>query len=183
MGITTELKESWEDLDTPIEFEGSSWLKKGKLRIVIIFEDKSHAEYFKKFGQSYFFTVKKRRYIIVSSCILRGKYNTLMYYYNNPYPINFIYENTQIKAIDLYEKDMKKYLPEDIKHALANTMVDGEVLRAAFDSNFLQNMYYQRKITFKVVLIILIVVFVVVLVILQLTGTVDVIGAFTNGGK
>jgi hypothetical protein len=183
MGITEEIKQSWEDLDQPVDIESSSsWLKKGKIRIIIISEDKSYNEYYKKFGQSYFFMIKKRRYLIIPSCILRGKNNTLVYYFNNPFPVNFIYENTQMTALDLYDKDMKKLLPEDIKLSLANTMIDGEVLRAAFDSNFLQNMYYQKKLSFKVIIIIVIVVFIIILIILQITGVVDVIGMLTGGG-
>lgn len=181
MGVTTQLKESWQDMEQPLEFEGYSFLKKGKLRIIIIFEDGSSKDYFQRFGQSYFFTIKKRKYLIVPDAIVKGKNATLIYYFNNPFPVKFIYENTQMSAIELYDKDMRDKMPIALKTMLANTMIDGEVLRAAFDSNFLQNMYYQRKITMKAIIIIVLVVFVIILVILQLTGVVDIMGALQSG--
>lgn len=181
MAITDQIKESAEDLDQPISSEGLNLFKKGKFRIIMIYEDLSIKEYYRKFSISYFITIKKRKYLVIPKCILRGKFSTIIYYFNNPFPIAFDHQTTQMSALDLYNDDTKKLLPENIQSALGVTMIDSEVLRSAFDSNWLQNMYYQKKVTWKALLIIFIVVFVVILIILQVTGVVDVFGALSGG--
>lgn len=177
------LQEAWRDLDEPLELpeSASAVRKKGKLKVTIIFEDGSYKEYYKKLGVAYFFTIKKRKYLVLPECIMRGKNPSIIYYFNNPWPLKFEHSISNFKAIDLYEKEIKDILPADIKIFLMNAYIDAEVLQSAFTSNWLKAMYAKPGLTTKAIIIIMVVIVVIVLIVLQVTGAVDVIGFFRGG--
>ena len=172
------IKESLDDLDQPINLDETnvSFLKKNKIRVIIRYEDGSHATYYAKLGSSYYITIKKRKYLIIPKCFSKGKNPTIEYYFNNPFPIEFSYESSKITPFELWQDPEKKIIPEDIKTSLASICVDSETLQNAFNSNWLKSMYAKPGLTTKSLLIIGGAIFIAILVILQVTGVVDVIG-------
>jgi len=181
------ISEQLENVDTPLglsRFKIFSWLfKQGKVRVYIINEDNSYKEYFKKFPKSYCFVIKKRAYLFLSRCLLKGKYPTITYYYNNPYPIEFKYEISQLTALDLRTSEQQNKLSDEQKSIYVNTPMDSETLNLAFTSKVMGAIYGQSGFTTKHLIIILVVVAVIVLVFLQVFGVVDVMGMISGAGK
>jgi len=172
-----------EDLDSPvIDSESIGYFKKGKTKIILFFEDGSHKEYFMNLGQAYFFTISKANYLIVPRCISRGKTPTIMYYFNNPLPILFDYSYTSLSSLSLRTKEEILNLKESEKIILANTFIDAQAIKSAFDSRLLNSLYATNKLTVRSLIIILVVVTIISLILLQVFGVVDVIGMFTDAG-
>lgn len=179
-----EIKTAIKDLESPVPIPSGAlnFFKKGKIRCVFHYEDGSYHEVYKKFKKSYFIEYKNKLYQVVPKCISRGKYPMIQWYYNNPAPILPKYQSTKLTAEKLHQrKNEGEEIPEKEKTYIANTYIDAEALHSAFSSNMLKGLYSSNKLSAKSLIIIAIVGFVMLLIILQLTGTVDVIGAFTTG--
>ena len=178
---SSTFKKYTEDLDEPMKFwESWEFLKKGRVRLIIIFEDQSYKEYYRKLKENYAFTVKDKKYFILPKCILLGKNPTLTYYYNNPMPIKYAYVHSKISAENFVpEKDFAK-LDDKEKRMLAMTVLDAEAINTAFSSNLVNKMYAENKLTVKAFIIILVVVFVIILIILHFTGVIDLYGLLTG---
>lgn len=174
-----------EDLDQPIGIKSEylkKYVKKGKIKVIIINEDNSCTEYFVKLGEAYFLTIKDRKYILVSDCIIYGDNPTLMYYYNNPLPIHFKHRISKLKAIDLIEEGKRGLLTPEKLNILSEIVHDSETLQVAFNSTVLKNLYSENTNFFSTrsFLYIAGAIVVIILVILQVTGRVDVLGQLTK---
>lgn len=176
------IKSALGDLDEPITWEESnvSFLKKNKLRVVLRYEDSSHKDFYVKLGVSYFITIKKRKYVIIPECISNGKNPTIEYYFNNPFPIGFVYEISKVTPEQLWNDPDMSLVPKDIIPILTDVKVDSETLQSAFNSNWLKAMYAKPGLTTRSLLLIGGGILIVVLVVLQLTGVVDVVGWVTG---
>lgn len=172
-----------EDIKKPLELSDSwSFLKNGKARIIMIYEDHSFAEYFKKLKEDYVVTIKEKKYVLVPEAVITGKYNTFVYYYNNPFPLKFKFEKTKLTAQAMYDHDTFITLPQELQTTLTETYLDSKALHVAFSSNLINKMYSENKMSTMNWLIILGAVLIVILVILQVTGTVDVMGMLSGAG-
>jgi len=159
--ITTQL----EELDKPIESSLFDIFKGNKLICRIIYEDGSYKDFSKKFGDSYKVTIKGRDYFVIPKCIMRGKRPTISWFFNNPRPINFEYKNDPIK---------RKLIIGEQK---VEVTLDSESLNQIFNTNILKSMYANKPfMTGKVFVTVMVLLGVLILVVLQLTGTVDIIG-------
>lgn len=180
--MKADLIEAWNDLDEPIEIPEnvSRFRKKGKLKVVIHFEDGSYKEHYVKLSSDYYITIKKKKYLLVPKAIERGKQPCVHYYFNNPWAIMFTYVPTTLKASELWSKMLKDQVPKELLETLAQVSVDSGVLHQAIESNWLKSMYAKPGITTKAILLIIGSIIVAILVVLQITGVVDVIGWFTG---
>lgn len=183
MGIAHDLMKNKGTLELPAAANPKRLLnrfKKGKLRIVIHFEDNTTEDYYKSLGESYFFTINKRKYIIVSKCIIIGKGYTpeIHYYFNNPCPIFFEFRYTDLAVKELIEperlEEMETKNPETF-YIINKTVVDSEALNSAFNSKFLNGIYAiaEQKIRDWFDWRILIGVGIVLVMILHFTGVID----------
>ncbi len=170
------LTTSSKDLDTPVESGFFDMFHKNKLQCRIFYEDGSYADFFKKFGDSYVINIKKRKYVVIPSCIVKGKSPYIAWYFNNPIPITHAYVKSKITALDMTDKETRETLSEGHKKILADVNIDAESLNAVFNNRLIQGLYATGGLTFKAWLIIGIFAFIVILVILQLTGVVDIWG-------
>lgn len=173
-------------LEAPVEIsenEGAGYFKKGKYRILIIYEDSSFKEFWIKIKESYIIKIKGKAYIVVPRCILRGTHSTLLYYYNNPNPIYLKFSHSELTASKFYSEEHLSELSKEQKEIFAKTYIDAEALQVGFSSKMISNLYKENVLTVKMMLLIMGGVFIVILVILQLTGTVDVMGFFSGAGK
>ncbi len=169
-----------ESLEQPLNVN-LDFMKWGKIRCVIIFEDGSQKDFYKKLTDPYFVEIKNRYYLIIPKAIIRGKPSTITWYWNNPFPLFFEYERSKLTGMDLYEANDEKLkevlaLSEIEKLTLTNVKIDSESLKAVFSNKFFRGLYGSEGLVTKNFIIILIVVVVVVLIILQVTGVVDVAG-------
>lgn len=170
--VSKKIKNLVGNLEEPLpEFSGEwHWFKKGKIRIILIYEDRSYQEHFIKFKENYKFSIKQSTYIIVPECFIRGKYSTLLYFFNNPFPINmkykYAYNNTK-----------------DLNSIETEINIDGNILKSAFDTNIVNKMYANDRMTTKNFVIIAGIILVFVLVILHATGVIDVYGFITGTTK
>ncbi len=171
-----EFSSAIQELDEPIESGMFDYFRKGKLQCRIIYEDGSYSDFLKKFSASYIIVIKKRNYLVVPSCIIKGKNNSITWYFNNPMPINYIYEQSKMTALQLMSKEKAKNLTDEDKSILIKTTMDSEGLYSVFNTKLLQGLYPTGGMTGKQMLIYAGAVLIVILIILQLTGTVDVIG-------
>jgi len=174
--IKEELAQGLTDLDSPIESGIFDFIKKNKMICRIIYEDGSYKDFDKKFNKSYIITIKKRDYLVVPKCILRGKRPTIMWFFNNPMPINPEYIPSKLNALTFTEKKKKDLLSDEESEILAKTSLDAEGLHSIFNTKLIKGLYDQGGMSGKSIIIIMIVAVVVVLIILQLTGVVDVVG-------
>lgn len=176
------ISEQLKELESPISTQ-TNWLKSRKIRLIIINEDYSFKEFFCNYPNSYTFELKNKSYVLVPKAIIRGKYPTLIYFYNNPYPIQFIFQYSKLTAYDLRTEDQKSYLSEHQKTILQNTLLDAETINLAFNTRIMRGLYAENKFTAKNLIIILIVVSVIILIFLQVFGVVDVWGLITGGAS
>jgi len=178
------LKEEMQGLDDPIELpeKAAKLWKKGKLKVIIHYEDKSLTEHFIKLKNDYYITIKKRNYMVLESCIIRGKHPEIHYYFNNPWPIDFKHQASPLKASEHWSDDFLQRLGPGYKETLAQVKVDSSTQQAAINSDFLKSMYARQGITTKQLLIIAGVIIFIILVLLQVTGVVDVMGWLTGSG-
>ena len=169
------------DLDQPVIIGKVGWFKGGTLRVLVINEDKSYREHFVRFPKSYVIKIINKSYLFVPKCVIRGKHPTIVYYFNNPFPIDYEFQISTLKAIDLYSEDQKALLDDDVKVYLAKVSVDADIITLGFDNRFMAGMYGQGGLSVKVWLIIMGVVVVLILLFLQLTGKIDIIGSLNSG--
>lgn len=176
------IDDSIKGLDEPFDSSGlTAFLKKGKMLCRIIYEDTSYIDYYKKFSASYIVTIKNKDYLVVPKCFLRGKFNCMIWYFNNPLPINFEYVQSKVTALSLLDEKKLKALTDEQRTILAKTTMDGEGLHSIFNTKLIKGLYpVDSMFTGKMLLIYGVVIFVVILVILQITGTVDVLGEFNK---
>lgn len=176
--MKSDLMQAWKDADQPITIPEnvSNIKKKGKLRVTLHYEDGSYKDFYLKLKSDYYITIKKKKYIIIPNCIERGKQPTIHYYYNNPWPIQFMHTKSNLSALEFWSKEMRDLMPEDVKQTLALVTIDAGVLHAAVESDWLKSMYARAGITTKVILLIIGAIVVVILILLQVTGTVDILG-------
>ncbi len=119
--------------------------------------------------------------MLTPECIVNGKIPFVIWYYNNPMPLYFGYQRSKFTAKDMLTANEYAKLPDIKKKILATTILDGSGLSAVFNTNLLQGLYSNEDFwTMKNIIIISIVALVIVLVILQLTGTVDILGELNN---
>lgn len=178
-----EVKDQIKELDHPVTTSGWNPFKWGNLRVLIINEDLSFKEYSVKFPESYVIDIKKKYYIVVPKCVIRGSSPTLIYYYNNPFPIEFIFQRSTLTPLDFVPEEKLKVMADSQKTILSNVLMDATGLKLAFDSEIIRGMYEKKGVTFKAVLIIIVVIFIIVLVMLQVFGVVDVMGFLTGQTK
>lgn len=171
------IKEHIQELDSPLPETSKGFFRKGKIQIIIIYPDLTYRVYFRKIKDSYTIKIKNMQYMLLPKCFIKSKKLTIMYYFNNPNPISFNYSHSKISSIDFYNSDEKTKLSQSMKGTLTDVFIDAKAIDSAFSSNLINKMYAQNQfLTAKNLLIMGVIGIVVVLVILQLTGTVDVIG-------
>lgn len=175
--------ETTKDLDQPINTGLFEYFKKGKLQCRIIYEDGSYIDYYKKFSKAYIITIKKRQYLVVPNCILKGKRSMITWFFNNPFPINFAYQPSKLKALDFVHTDKLKTMSKESKSILAKVDIDSESMNAMFNTTLIKGLYDKPGMTMKSFIIILIIIFIIILVMLQLTGQIDIMGALTGAAK
>jgi len=173
-----------DNLETPVEWgeTRTGFFKKGKIKIVIHYEDGSYLEYWRKNKEDYTISINKRKYLLLAVAIEQGTNPSIHYYFNNPAPIIFKYQSSKISAINMYEKDDIQTMSKGLKHSLATTFLDSSTLHSALTSNLLTKMFSNQGLTLKGWLILMGGTLIIILVVLQLTGVVDVIGMISGGG-
>lgn len=144
-----------------------------KLRVIIIYPDGSYKEGYKPLNSSYKITVDNKVYQVVPKCIIRGKYPLICYFYNNPAPIypkyqkpSYIPKNKSFNAITKIE-----------------TRLDGEMLETLINSNVVNKMYKETRMTVKQFLILAGSSLVIILILLHVFGVIDLselFGAITS---
>jgi len=173
---------SMETLEEPtFDPDKLNFFEKGKIRVIIYYEDGSHKVYMLRLSKSYFFEINKSYYLIVPRCISRGNKPTISYYFNNPAPIEIGYQKSSLKADSFRNKKELDQLAEDQKTLLVNTYIDAEALKSAMTSRLLQGLYKDSKLSLGALMLIVGAVLLVILILLHVTGTVDVV-AFITGG-
>lgn len=172
--------EAYRGLDETLPEIETGWFKKGKVKVIIIYEDLSYKAYYKKFKNDYVFTIKKKKYMIIPDRLIIGKNPMIIYYFNNPMPIKFMFEYSKITADKLRSKAQLGQLKDYERENLAKITIDAEALNSAINSNLISKMYGTSGLTAKSLIIILVVVAVIVLIFLQVFGVVDVIGMLSG---
>jgi hypothetical protein len=162
-----------KDLDVPIVTEEKAFWKKGKIRIIIIFEDQSFVTYFRKAPGSYTFSIKKRFYFYSPIAVLKGDPPTVIYAFNNPMPFFLCFELSQMNGLDIRTVNQINKLSPEQQVTLKHTRIDSEAVQLGFNTRVFRGLYGVSGITAKVILIILGAVLVVVLIILQVTCKAD----------
>lgn len=185
MPLKSAITKQLDELDHPLPTQGGKgWFKKGKLRVIVINEDYSFREFFCRYPESYTIELKKKTYVVVPKAIIRGKFPTIMYYYNNPFPIGYDFQYSKVTALDLRDDpEQVKKMTEEQKTLLANVDIDAETINLAFNTRVMRGLYSNSFITPKFIIIVAIIFIVVVLLVLQLTGVVDVWGLLTGSAK
>lgn len=168
------LREYVDELDTPIEYEKTGLFKRNKFRLIIINEDQSCRDYFKKFPLSYLFKVKKKAYVLVPKAVIKGKNPTLVYFYNNPWPLFLKFEYSKVTALDMYHSEKQKQLSEEQKVMLKNIVLDSDSISAALNSRFLQGLYQKPGLSAKWIILIFLVIGVMVLIFLHAFGVINI---------
>lgn len=166
-------KEFSRDLDAPIPWEEKGYFKKGKVRVIIVNEDLSGSVYFRKFPKTHVYEIKQRYYFFVSKCVLNLDFPTIVYFYNNPKPLFFQFQKSDLQASSLYNAEQLLKLPEGERFLLAETFLDAESVKLLGNALYMRGLLPAGWLTWKVLLIILAVLFVMVLVILQVTCKAD----------
>jgi hypothetical protein len=139
----------------------------------LIYEDLSFAEHFKKLNEDYFITIKNKKYVVVPKCFIFGKYNTIMYYYNNPFPIGFEYKISKLSSLDFYDDTVIKKLSQQQRDDLSEVVIDAKTIDVAMNSNLVNKMYSEGKMTTFNYILIIGAVLVVVLILLHVFGVID----------
>jgi hypothetical protein len=163
-----------KDLDTPIKLPDSwHFLRKGKIRIIIIFEDGSHKDYYRKLKNDYFFDIKKKAYLIVPECMSVGKNPTCIYPYNNPLPYNLKFQRSKLTGIKpQLDKKMLNLRIESGQDA--EIYLDSKALKVGFTSNLVNKMYQEGFWTMKNIIVFVIVLAIIIIVILHFTGVINI---------
>jgi len=165
-----------KDIDEPLPISDNIGIfRKGKIQVIIVYEDKTYNTYYVKNKENYMVTIKKKKYLLITDCVIHGRNPTLIYYYNNPMPIKLKWEKSALKSMDI-----SKITRKDTDMNIPDISIDADMINVAFNSNLVNKMYHENRLTTKNLIIILVVVTVIILVILQVTGVVDVMG-FISG--
>jgi hypothetical protein len=148
-------------------------LKEGKVRIILIYEDISHKEFYLPINKDYRFVINDKTYMLLPDCIITGKNPLIIYFYNNPMPLRLKYKYTKLTAINFYSKDKKSNLSALELKELENTPIDATALNVLTTSKIINEMFNSGGIKFnwKYILIGFVVVCVVVLGYLHFSGT------------
>lgn len=169
------------DLDEPVIIgKGGGMFSKGGLRVIIIGEDNSAVEHFIKWPKAYVIEILNKSYFLLPRCVLRMKDPTIIYYFNNPFPVEFVFQHSNVSALDLYDGPSKAILDEEIKTYLASVFIDSDVVQLGFNNRFMKGIYGYSGLTMKNWLFIGGAILVSILLLLQLSGKVDVIGNLTG---
>lgn len=171
------------DLNAEISVKDSfvhRYLSKGPITVFIIYEDSSFKKYKLKLKDAYFFTIRGKKYNIVSKAFLFAPEPMVMYYFNNPMPLFFQHTISQLTAKAFRDPQEFEKLPLEEQVVLSKIILDSTGIDAAFSSSLMKSFYAENKFTTKSLIIIAVVVLVVVLLGLQLTGTVDVMGQISR---
>lgn len=165
------------NIDGPVDFNtGLDFIKKGKVRVVIIYEDRSYKEYFVKLKADYAFTIKNKKYIIYPESIVFGKHRTIYYYFNNPLPMHFAWQKSKLTAADLRSQETLDTYKKDVQDRLASIPVDGSMVHQMVENQVLKHLYDQNSMNARGYIMVAGAVLIGILVVLQVTGTVDVMG-------
>jgi len=167
-------------IDEPLESGIFDIFKRGKIQCRIIYEDGSFKDFYKKFKQAYCLTIKGRTYFVIPKCIMRGRIPSITWFFNNPMPINFAYQQSTVTALELIEPSKLIKCTDEQREVYANIKIDAEGLQSVFTTKLMKGLYDTGGVTAKNVIIILIVVTVIILVILQLTGYIDLQGIISG---
>lgn len=180
-GLIEDLKQGVEDLERPVKTGMFDFIKAGKVRCVIIYEDGSFSEFYKKFSTSYTIEIKGRKYFVNPKCFLKGKRTTMIWFFNNPMPLSLDYQPSKLKAIDLMSKEKVGRLSDEQKQIYAKVSIDSEGLNSLFNTRLMKGLYDEGGwLTGKMILIFVIVGIILMLVVLQLTGVVDIMAFFNK---
>jgi len=174
MSSKSLLNEYTQGIDEPIQSGLFDVFKKGKLQCRIIYEDGTYSDYYKKFSKTYVITIKKRDYLVIPNCILKGKRSFICWFINNPMPINFAYQQSRLTAKELIEPEKLKKLNDENKQVLANIKIDAEGMHSLFNTRLMQGLYAREGMTMKTLIILLVVIAVIIVVLLQVTGYIDI---------
>lgn len=166
------------DLEEPVIIgKTGGWFSKGALRVIIIGEDFSAYEHFVKWPKSYVIEILNKSYFLVPKTVLRMKSPTVIYYYNNPFPIGWNFQYSEVTALDLYSGEARDQLPDEMVTYLANIIIDSDTVQLGFNNKFMSGIYNQQTgLSLKNWAFIVGGVLVTVLLFLQLSGKVDIIG-------
>lgn len=176
-GETIGLKENLEkELDQPIIIGKKGGFFSKDLRVIIIYEDGSGQEFFMKWPRRSILTIKDMSYFILPRAVIRMKKPTLMFFYNNPMPIQLRYEASKLTALDLYSDEGEKLLDVEIKTILGNVTIDSEIVNNGFDNTFMRGLYNQGQTPLRTYIYIIGAIIIGIMVLLQATGKVDIIG-------
>lgn len=174
------LKGALEGLDEPFSTtDDYKWykfwkIKKNKLRVILVNEDGTFQEFFKKKPDSYTVDIKKKSYVVVPKAIIQGVFPTMIYFYNNPFPVWLEFQKSNIAALDLRSPDQLAKLKEEDKVTLANIGLDAESINLAFNTRVMRGLYSGGGITPKAIIIILVVIAVLLIIFLHIFGVIDV---------
>jgi hypothetical protein len=165
-----------KDLDKPLLIEEKGLVKPSKIRLIIINEDKTGKEFYRKYPKSYYFVVKKKVYFFVSKAVLNLNFPTVIYCYNNPFPVFIDYKITELDGKTVRSQAQFDALDDKEKMLASNFVIDGRTVQAAFDSDWMVGLFEKPSFNAKVLLIILAAVVLAVLIVLQLMCKIDVLG-------
>jgi hypothetical protein len=171
-------KDMTQGMDEPLELEPKGIFRKGKIRVIIIYEDQSGKVYFRGSPKSYEIVIKGKSYLYVPLAILKLEYPTIIYFYNNPLPVWCKFEYSKVSSLDFYEPELVNQIPANKRVILKNILMDSESVNLGFNARFLQGLYARKGISIKALIILVIVIFVVIIIILQLTGKIDIFHMF-----
>ncbi len=173
--IIKKVKELSEDLDKPAEIKFEGFFKRGKYRIIIVYEDNSYKEFFVKIKAPYIMKVKGRDYLINPKCIVKGKNPMLIYYFNNPFPVMLEYRQSKLTALDMADPKFVNKLNQTEKENLAMIKIDTEGIHSAFSSNLIKRLYEEKGfLTVRNIIIIAVVFLIISVIILHATGVIDI---------
>ena len=179
------ISDIFSDAGNPIELDDkTSLLKWGKYKILIIYPDISFKIFHikAKKNKTYKFTVKGKDYILNPKAIVRGQRPLLVYYYNNPFPVIFVYESCQLTSEALYTEPQLAKMPANLKELVAKTSLDSETLKLLLNTNIMNGIYARGGLTSKTLIVFAVVGFVFLLIILQFTGVIDIISFISPTG-
>lgn len=162
-----------EDLNATVDLPETSYMKKGKVKVLIFYEDSSYKEYFVKFRKDYTITIKKHEYYVDPNTFKISKNPTLFYYYNNPIPISIGFQRSKLTTKNIKPRVKGETLTVDV-------IVDSKGLHAMINTTVITKMYDAEGMTTKTLLLIMGGVLIFILTLLHFTGVID-IGAAING--
>lgn len=186
--MTIKKNDIMEKLKQPAPEIESNLFNKGKFKIIIIYQDLSIKTYRRNLKNPYYFTVGERDYLISSKCIIRDKNPTLMYYFNNPFPIKFEHSPSSMTSQKIMEKLKESRDEDDIdikknwKEIQTTINYDASTLHTLNTTNVINKMYNDGGKTMGDWMILIGGIAIAVLVILQVTGQIDIMTYISGTG-